>query len=47
MRHLVIGAGVTGDATGHMLESIGENVYYYDVDKSKLEGRKTMEEAIK
>ena len=46
MRHLVIGAGVTGDATGHMLESIGENVYYYDVDKSKLEGRKTMEEAI-
>lgn len=46
MRHLVIGAGVTGDATGHMLESIGEDVYYYDVDDSKLLGKKKMNYTI-
>lgn len=42
MKHLIIGCGVVGDATGHMLESIGEDVYYSDIDINKLQGKKTL-----
>lgn len=39
MKHLIIGAGVVGDATGYILESFGEDVWYYDIDESKTEYR--------
>ena len=39
MKHLIVGCGVVGDATGFMLESLGEWVAYKDIDSEKLTGR--------
>lgn len=47
MKHLIIGTGVIGDATGYMLEHLGENVFYYDIEPSKLIGRKTLSDVTK
>ena len=40
MNHLIIGTGVVGDATGFILEELGERVWYYDIDEKKVEYRK-------
>ena len=36
MKHLIIGSGTVGVATGFYLESIGEEVIFNDKDKTKL-----------
>jgi len=35
MNHLVIGVGVVGDATGHMLKYLDQEVYYLDIKPEK------------
>jgi len=38
-KHLIIGVGVVGDATGYMLEKLEQEVWYTDTDISKLKDR--------
>lgn len=40
MKHLIIGVGTVGDATGYVLEQFGEDVSYRDIDLKKTKGRK-------
>lgn len=42
MKHLIVGCGVVGDATGYMLEHLNEWVAYEDIDSEKLMGRQTI-----
>ncbi len=39
MKHLIVGCGIVGDATGWMLEHLGEHVAYTDINKTKLTNR--------
>lgn len=41
-RHLIIGAGVVGKATGQFLESHGQFVFYNDIDENKLKDCKNI-----
>ena len=40
MKHLIVGVGIVGDATGYMLKYLKQDVVYYDIDDNKLKGRK-------
>lgn len=42
MKHLVIGVGTVGDATGYMLEQFGEDVAYHDIDLRKTQNKKLL-----
>jgi len=40
MKHLIIGSGTVGKATGYFLEANNEEVYYNDIDNAVLSGLK-------
>lgn len=42
MKHLIVGCGVVGDATGFMLKYLNEDVFYYDIDTIKLKNRRRL-----
>ncbi|MBS3778324.1 MAG: UDP-glucose/GDP-mannose dehydrogenase family protein [Candidatus Thermoplasmatota archaeon] len=46
MKHIIIGSGVIGKATGELLEAHHESVAYYDIDEHVLQGLRKKKKKI-